>query len=169
MGQAQAKPSDGSPVRRGTKSRGSETSPHCSPPRGCAPHSLFSLTCCSSLPELLILPVAQLPPPLSLSAPSTSLLSPPQNPSPGMNMHRAAWGFSLNTGVPLSAPTSAVMDIKAVIQMYEHACEYGHILQGIVSSKSVQKRTIWDCLLLIFLIFTPTHTGETSTGNNNWK
>lgn len=81
-----------------------------------------------------------------------------------MNMHYAAWGFSLNTGVPLSAPTAAVMDLKAVVQMYVPSCEYGHVLlQGIVSLKSVQKRAIWDCLLLIFLIFTPTHAGETST------
>lgn len=106
----------------------------------------------------------------SLSAPSTTLFPPPpQNPSPGRNMHHAAWGFSLNTGLPLSAPSSAVMDVKAVVQMYVHSCEYGHILQGIVSPESVQKREIWDCLLLIFLIFTPTHAGETSTGNNNWK
>lgn len=84
-------------------------------------------------------------------------------------MHHAAWGFSLSTGVLLSAPTFAVKGIKAVVQMYVYSCEYGHILQGIISPESVQKRVIWDCLLLIFLIFTPTHEGETPTGNNNWK
>lgn len=126
-------------------------------------------------PHLLLIPPRAADPACStastssLSAPSTSLLSLPQNPSPGRNMHHAAWGFSLNTGVPLSAAMSAVMDIKAVVQIYVHSCEHGHILQGIVSPESVQKREIWDCLLLIFLIFTPTHAEDTSTGNNNWK